>query len=223
MTRDPARLSEEFDRIASLTRCEEPDRYEPLLMAHLPATIGAALDVGCGTGSMSRRLAARARHVTGIDLSPAMIARARERARGMPNVEFRLGDFLTAPFPEAAFDVIVAVATLHHLEWDRAVARLTALLRPGGTLGVLDLAADATPADLARTAIGWTLERVAALGRPRPDPACQRAWKEHGRGERYLSVRELRRRTATTLPGAHVRRLLFFRWMLIWRRPGPNR
>ncbi|MDX2682616.1 class I SAM-dependent methyltransferase [Streptomyces sp. NY05-11A] len=54
------------------------------------------MDVGCGDGLLARKLAGRAKHVTGIDMSPDMIARARAFAAGDPRLTFVEGDFLAA-------------------------------------------------------------------------------------------------------------------------------
>jgi SAM-dependent methyltransferase len=82
------------------------------------------LDVGCGAGQTTREAARVAGHALGIDASPEMIERARERAAG--NVEFVHGDAQTHPFERASFtDPAVAF---------RNIARA---LRPGGRLVAL--------------------------------------------------------------------------------------
>src|SRR5579885_1645696 len=60
------------------------------------------LDVACGPGLVACPLAAVARHVTGIDLTPAMIeqARAKQRAKGLSNLTWLVGDAVPLPFPD---------------------------------------------------------------------------------------------------------------------------
>src|SRR5215470_11431620 len=67
------------------------------------------LDVACGPGLVACALAEVARHVTGLDLTPAMIeqARARQRARGLTNLTWLVRDAVPLPFPAAAFSVVV--------------------------------------------------------------------------------------------------------------------
>lgn len=94
----------------------------------------AVLDVGCAAGAMAAELLRRGADVTGIDLSPGMVEAARLRCAGR-------GRFLVAnladplPFPDAAFDGIVASLVLHYLrDWASPVTQLARILRPGGWL-----------------------------------------------------------------------------------------
>ena len=74
------------------------------------------LDVACGPGLVACPLAEIARHVTGIDLTPAMIeqAQVRQRARGLRNLTWLVGDTVPLPFPDAAFSVVVTRYSFHH-------------------------------------------------------------------------------------------------------------
>src|SRR3974390_984799 len=67
------------------------------------------LDVACGPGLVACAFATRAKHVTGIDLTPAMIERARQiqRERQLTNLTWRLGNVLHLPFPDASFSLVI--------------------------------------------------------------------------------------------------------------------
>ncbi len=94
------------------------------------------LDAGCGTGGLSRRLAAAepAWTWTGVDLSPLACALARER---VPAAEIREADVTALPFPDASFDAVVSADVLYHVPDDAlALRELARVLRPGGTLVV---------------------------------------------------------------------------------------
>jgi ubiquinone/menaquinone biosynthesis C-methylase UbiE len=99
------------------------------------------LDAGCGDGVYSVAAAARGARVTGVDLAEDMLALARERsaAQGV-KVDWRRGDVLSLPFPDASFDLAIAV-TLLCLVADprRAVRELARVLVPGGRLVIGDL------------------------------------------------------------------------------------
>jgi SAM-dependent methyltransferase len=90
------------------------------------------LDIGCGTGQLTREIANSGAHVTGIDRSPEMIAGAR---RNFPDVEFAAADAVTLPFQNGSFDAVFSNAALH---WVRdaaaAAAGIAGALRPGGRL-----------------------------------------------------------------------------------------
>lgn len=103
------------------------------------------LDVGTGIGEPAMSAAAlvgTAGHVTGIDLAPDMIARARQRAAS--NVEFAVGDVESMDFPAASFDVVLSrwglMFAVDHVAAFRALARV---LVPGGVLAAAVWAAPA--------------------------------------------------------------------------------
>ena len=87
--------------------------YHRLLLAQVPRDAVRVLDVGCGAGTLARRLAARTRHVDALDRSPAMLAAAAEAAP--PNLTLHLADLRTADLPAGHYDAVVSSAVLHHL------------------------------------------------------------------------------------------------------------
>ena len=77
----------------------------------------SVLELCCGSGMMSEQLASRGARVTGIDCSPAAIARAWERARRYDfSARFLVADAENLPFPDRSFDVVAVHDGLHHLE-----------------------------------------------------------------------------------------------------------
>ena len=100
---------------------------------------GEVLEVAIGTGRNLTFYPAGVR-LTGIDLSPAMLERARERAGelGM-EVDLREGDAQDLPFPGGSFDTVVCTLSLCNVPDDRrAIAEMKRVLRPGGRLLLLD-------------------------------------------------------------------------------------
>jgi SAM-dependent methyltransferase len=122
-------------------------------LARIAADVAAAapdgarvLEVGCGPGHLSTRLARdHGLEVTGLDLDPAMIARARantDRAgnRGGPRPSFLVGEVAALAFPDQSFDLVVSTLSMHH--WADPAAGLTEIgrvLRPGGRALIWDL------------------------------------------------------------------------------------
>ena len=99
------------------------------------------LEVGCGTGVLTRVLAgiAGVESVVGVDLAPSLLDKARELAAGRPNIRFEQADARALPFADASFDVVVFDSTLSHVpEPERALAEAARVLRPGGWLAVFD-------------------------------------------------------------------------------------
>src|SRR3984957_16201105 len=125
--------------------------YQPVILNAVPPGCQTALDVGCGDGLLAARLAERCAEVTGIDRDPRMIAQARaQQARA--RTTFIEADFLTHPFPEASFDFVCANTSLHHMDFTAALTTMARLLRPGGRLAVVGLAADKSIADILKAA-----------------------------------------------------------------------
>jgi SAM-dependent methyltransferase len=142
-----------------------------LQAAHLHRTT-RVLDIGCGTGAISRAAARLAVDgaVLGIDLSPQMIRVGREQAArdGLANVEHVQGDAQVHRFGDAAWDVAVSRAGVMFFgDQPAAFANIARALRPGGHLALL------VWQELSRNE--WLREIATALaaGRPLPSPPPQ--------------------------------------------------
>jgi len=148
---------------AAATFDDEPDHglrdpvtrtaWASRLAGWLPTGPWDVLDVGCGTGSLTALLAQAGHRVTGVDVSPKMIERARTKLddAGLP-ATFVVGD--AADPPGTTVDVVLA----RHVVWTlpdpgAALARWVAVLRPGGVLVLVEgrwsTNAGITAADLA--------------------------------------------------------------------------
>ena len=204
-----ARLSEELPD--SLTPCER------WLLAQAPPVIEEALDVGCGHGAFARELAARADHVVGIDLSPVMIELARRRSSHLSNVEFAVQDAATCELPQRRFGCVASIAMLHHVALRPMLLRMRASVAPRGILLVQDLDDSTRLRDFPRNALGWLMTRIS--GRRPASGELTDAWEQHGRGEAYPRLSEVRALCAEILPGATVRRHIAWRYSVVWRRP----
>lgn len=103
---------------------------------------GWLLDVGCGTGRAVVQAAVEAvpqGGACGVDIAPAMIERAIENARGVPHVDFRVGDSQAIPYSNGMFDAIICTHSFHHYPSPhQALLEMGRVLRPGGQLAILD-------------------------------------------------------------------------------------
>jgi SAM-dependent methyltransferase len=208
--------------------------YHDLVLRWAGPGCRRALDVGCGQGLLARKLAERCPEVIAIDTDRDVISKARDDCSDpavpqrqlvtlkpvvtqkidarIGSIRFIHGDVMTHPFSEDSFDLISAVATLHHLELRPALVRFRNLLRPGGVLVVIGLYRGETLVDLAFSAtafpVSWILRSrrgCADVGAPVQNP------KE--------TLREIRKESAIVLPGAFLRRRLLFRYSLLWHKP----
>ncbi len=106
------------------------------------------LDVACGPGLVVCTFAPVVRHATGIDLTPAMIERARtlQTEKGLTNVTWQVGDVLPLPYPDASFSIVTSRFAFHHFPDPHAVlAEMKRVCTPGGKVVVVDVTASPDP------------------------------------------------------------------------------
>ncbi|MFD9396214.1 class I SAM-dependent methyltransferase [Streptomyces sp. NPDC060000] len=184
----------------------------PGILRAVPEDCGDALDVGCGDGLLARKLAERAKRVTGIDKSSEMIARARDLAAGHPDLTLIEGDFLTTGLSPAGYDFICSVTTIHHMDFEAALIRMRELLRPGGTLMVVGLAREANAAEWAALIAAAPIVRITkVLRRARGPEGMPVAVPRMSYGQVRATARRL-------LPGVHYRRHVLRRYSLTWEK-----
>jgi SAM-dependent methyltransferase len=106
----------------------------------MPSQSARVADLGCGTGSVSLLLAEAGHIVSGLDISPAMVVKAREKfAASGYEADLIVGDAAAPPWPAASFDVVFT----RHVLWamddaDAALTRWLDLLAPDGLLVLVE-------------------------------------------------------------------------------------
>jgi ubiquinone/menaquinone biosynthesis C-methylase UbiE len=199
--------------------------YQRVLMNHLPPRCGRVLDVGCGAGAFAARLADHAERVDAVDRSAAMIRAAKHRTPA--NVTCILADVMDLSLPAQRYDAIVSITALHHLPLRDALRHLAPALRPGGVLAAVVLPRSELPREMPTEVVAAAANRVFG--------ALFAGLRTTGFGSWYrleptnvampkvvdppLTTRQAREVVAATLPDGRVRRLLFWRYLLLWRRP----
>jgi ubiquinone/menaquinone biosynthesis C-methylase UbiE len=143
------------ERLAAILELRAADpQQRAMLDSHL-ATIpfpprARVLEIGCGTGPVTRAVAgwSGVAEVVGLDPSPVFIARARELAAALDNAAFEEGDGRAVRFADGAFDVVLFHTALAHIpQPERALAEARRVLRADGVVAVCD--ADYTTASVA--------------------------------------------------------------------------
>lgn len=190
------------------------DYFHRWILRRLPAQRRRALDAGCGRGELLAWLRPHFGAVSGVDPDPTMAQIAADRFAGSAGVTVTHGRFEDIA---GEYDLVTMVAVLHHMDFDQALAQVRRLLAPGGKFLVVGLATVESKVDLA-----WDLASVlvnpvagmlkhprAAVPGPPPFPVKNAT----------MSYADIRRRAASLLPGARLRRRLFFRYTLEWSKP----
>jgi demethylmenaquinone methyltransferase / 2-methoxy-6-polyprenyl-1,4-benzoquinol methylase len=148
-----AQRYEWFDHVASLGNdlFWRPRALWELDRFRRDAPVGRVLDIGCGTGELTRLTARhfpRAR-VVGMDFTAAMIDVARRRTNGgagSRRIRYGRGTAMRLPFPDATFDLVTNAFLARNLvDLDLALAEMRRVLRPGGVLLILEITEPASP------------------------------------------------------------------------------
>lgn len=134
------------ERLAGVLEARAADaRQKEMLNAYLSEIafpMGArVLEIGCGTGAVTRTLAGwpGVSEAVGIDPSATFIAKARELSKGVRNISFEIADGRSVSLADASFDVVVVHTTLSHVpQPQELLAQACRLLNPGGWLAVFD-------------------------------------------------------------------------------------
>ena len=153
------RFDKDVERFSNLEIGQTTSVDSPLMMELVTQAAAASnpqagklLDVGCGAGNYSLKLLELIPDldITLVDLSAAMLARARRRIAALSTGEIHViqGDIRDQDFPEVHFDVVMAASVLHHLraadEWQAVFAKFHRVLKPGGSLWIVDLVEQST-------------------------------------------------------------------------------
>jgi SAM-dependent methyltransferase len=187
--------------------------YHSTLLKAIPKGAQRVLDVGCGDGILSAQLLqAGVRHVIALDADANVLERARARHAGAA-IEWRWGNiFDLHPTPSCSFDAVFSVATLHHMDAAAGLARFAELVRPGGVVGVIGLAAN-NWWDLPYASVGHCVRVAVGIARGYWEHSAPMAWPPP------TTYREIKRIARDVLPGVRYKRRLYGRYSLLWTRP----
>ena len=170
------------------------------------------LDVGCGNGELALMLALDGHSVTGIDPSDECIAEARARTNS-EKVRFDCASLESFEAKEP-FDAIVFVASIHHMDMEKAIARAKELLSPGGVIAIVGLASPSSALDhaieLLRVIPSWISSKMHHM----------RSSEDLGIPTSYVmpTMAQVREVASRLLPGAAIRHGLHWRYLLTWRK-----
>jgi ubiquinone/menaquinone biosynthesis C-methylase UbiE len=133
------RTAQVFGDYAVASRMHEAELLASLVRA---GAQDLAVDVACGPGTLALRFARHVRHVWGLDLTPAILDRARDSAAAeqLTNLDFVLGDAQALPFADNSLDIAVTSYSLHHMaDPARVIREMARVVRSGGRVGVADI------------------------------------------------------------------------------------
>ncbi len=136
-------IRQEFEKQASsFTNPTFTYRLDWMIEELAPQPDEAVLDVASGTGHIGRAIAAKARYVVAMDLTPEMLrhGKAEADATGVRNILFEVGDAAHLPYLDASFDLVTTRFAVHHFEDPKIqLAEMVRVCRPGGRVGIIDI------------------------------------------------------------------------------------
>ncbi|XP_056899209.1 putative methyltransferase DDB_G0268948 [Takifugu flavidus] len=122
-------------------RIPPPEEVKNLILQYLEKKKGQphvlAVDLGCGTGQLSRVLAPHFQEVVGIDVSESQLEQARA-VPGYPNITYREGSAEDLPVPDGSVDLLTASSAAHWFDQSRFLAEANRVLKVGGCIALLD-------------------------------------------------------------------------------------
>jgi 2-polyprenyl-3-methyl-5-hydroxy-6-metoxy-1,4-benzoquinol methylase len=214
------------------------EKFIRLVDAHvlrkLPAHFENVLDIGCGTGSLTKILASRSRFVVAVDIASKMLEMAGKTNKSH-NIKYINSDFNSLNLKKEFFDLIISIDTLHYLDIESAFIKTKEALKRGGVLLIADLIELKSPnpainakRKIARFAhlffyilkkeklktalVYWSLLKY------------RRKWKNHDIAMKKMNIKrlflnEFSETARRYLPGCDIELLKPFDWAVIrWRK-----
>lgn len=190
------------------------NHYHKEILKQIPIGIKKSLDIGCGEGEFAAMLSQRSKSTIGIDSHEMAISKGKKDYQYRENLLLINDNFMNYDFREELFDAITCIATLHHLETEKALVKMKKLLAPGGTLIILGLYKESSLADFFWSLMSIPLNLLFQIK--------NRKKKNAGVPMKVQlpkqSIRDLKNYFKSILPEAKFARKLFWRYMLVWNK-----
>jgi SAM-dependent methyltransferase len=203
-----------IDRFNSAHPWSHNDFYHRWLLRQLPRQLPKTIDVGCGSGNLVVAISKRAGVAEGIDTDPAVIAAARGSAQARPNAVFMVRDLMDLP-GEGQYDAVTAVAVVHHLPLTEALIKMRSLVAPGGRIVIIGCYRASTGTDYLADLAAIPLNMIMGLLKSAHADGARVAMSAPTAAPRE-TLAEIRQAAARVLPGARIRRRLFWRYTLTY-------
>jgi 2-polyprenyl-3-methyl-5-hydroxy-6-metoxy-1,4-benzoquinol methylase len=211
----------QFDKIAFLPdKWDHNQQYQKYLLKNIPKKCNCILDVGCGTGELTKKLTFFSKEIIGIDVSENMINEAKKRNydEKINYIKISVEKYLERT--EKQFDVIISIAALHHMNEEEILKLMKNKLTRDGKILILDLVKTKTIPE-------WILGITAALlnpiimlimrGRLKITKEEKEAWSGHFEYDKYLTTNEVKDIVKRALGKGKVKRHFFWRYSIIYR------
>lgn len=190
-------------------------RFHDYLLRQLPTKINHGLDVGCGLGFFTWKLAKKAEKVDAVDFDDVCLKKALNQHHAS-NIYYKHADFIKLNLPENSYDAVVSIASLHHMDIEAALKKMQRLLRPSGKLLILGLYRETNIVDYIYSMISIPLNFI-YLNWYHTSTLTSESIAPIRPAE--LSLNQIKSVANTLIPGFKLQRHLFWRYSLVWQKP----
>lgn len=214
------RIESDFDLIAQLPdkRWTHNNYFIDFVMREIPNSIGTSLEVGCGNGELCNLINSRSEETVGIDLSGNMIEKAKSEY-GATNIKFVKGDYFDFSFQPESIDVIISIATVHHMDFDKFLVKSKNELKKNGKLIIIDLYNSHWKREFWRSVVSKFFHLINELiynKRLFSSKLERKYWSEHGKDDTFMDFEDINEVARDILGNPEIRKQLFWRYSLVW-------
>jgi len=210
----------QFDTISKLPDYwDHSQQYQEYLLRYIKGAKELCLDIGCGTGELTKKLSSKCKKAIGIDISKSMIDEAKKR-NNQYNIEYHNVDIDSLlDNSEEMYDVVISIATFHHLDMERVLGKLKSRVKNGGMILILDLYKN-------KSVFEHLLSLIATISNPfiylikrgsiRNTKEEREAWKDHFQYDEYYTIDEIKDIADRTLGKVIIKYHLLWRYSLVY-------
>jgi 2-polyprenyl-3-methyl-5-hydroxy-6-metoxy-1,4-benzoquinol methylase len=217
---DTEEVIKQFDTIALLPDVwDHNQQYQVYLIKNMDNQNKYILDVGCGTGELTKKLIGKGEKIIGIDISEKMIQEAMRR-----NTDIKIEYICTTvekylEETDKTFDIIVSIAALHHMNEKEILKKMKSKLTENGKILILDIMKEGSVIDYILSGIAMLLNPLTILikrGRLKVTKEEQDAWRNHFQYDTYLTLKQIKELVKEVLGNAKIKRHLFWRYSIVY-------
>jgi 2-polyprenyl-3-methyl-5-hydroxy-6-metoxy-1,4-benzoquinol methylase len=210
----------QFDNIAFLPdQWDHNQHYQNYLLKSIPKNNTYILDVGCGTGELTKKLVPYSNEIIGIDISENMVNEAlkRNNDKKINYIKVSVEEYLEKT--DKQFDIIISIAALHHMNEEKVLEMMKNKLTKNGKIIILDLVKRDIKDYLLAIIVAplSILLRLKNNGNIKVSKAEKEAWAGHFQYDKYLTIKEIKKMVKIKLGKAKVKKHLFWRYSIIYK------
>lgn len=150
-----------------------------------------------------------------------MIKKAEQQSKEYNNIEYKNADIMEYNLDKEEYDCIVSIATFHHLPMGEIFKKVKNSLKHEGVFLLLDLYNQKTVGEKLISAVVIPINIFMMLimtGKVKKSKEEIDAWNEHSKIDKYMTIKEIKEIADTILPGAKIKRHVFWRYSLVWKK-----